>query len=134
MITFTIKPTSIRTKTLDGLTGVVKLVEWILEGELSGQKFSLPQTTTLQDPEPASFIPLNQITEQQVVQWIENTVDLQPIKAHIELVLNKEAAKADLTQENLPWAPPVPEPTTPTTPTETPVTTPPINSAPSPTA
>lgn len=117
MVNYTIKPTSIRTKTLDGLTGVVKLVEWILEGELNGQKFSLPQTTVLEDPDPTSFIPLNQITEQQVVQWIETAVDLQPLKGHIEYVLNKEAAKASLTQENLPWAPPVTEPTTPTVPT-----------------
>lgn len=119
MVTYTIKPTSIRTTTLDGLTGVVKLVEWILEGELNGQKFSLPQTTTLENPDPANFVPLNQITEQQVIQWIENTVNLEPIKAHIEIVLNKEAAKANLTQENLPWAPPVPEPVTPVTPTDT---------------
>lgn len=118
MVTYTIKPTSIRTTTLDGLTGVVKLVEWILEGELNGQKFSLPQTTTLENPDPANFVPLNQITEQQVIQWIENTVNLQPIKAHIEIVLNKEAAKASLTQENLPWAPPVPEPATPVVPAD----------------
>jgi len=116
MITYTIKPTSIRTKTLDGLTGVVKLVEWILEGKLNDQIFSLPQTTTLQDPDPTNFISLNELTEQQVIQWIENAADLTPIKAHIEFVLNKEAAKAALAQEALPWAPPpapVPPPPAP---------------------
>jgi hypothetical protein len=109
---FTIKITGIRTATVGDKSDVVKQVEWTMIGEAEGQKFELPQVTELADPNGQPFIPLAELTEANVVQWIENTdTRLQSIKDHIPYVLNKEIAKATLVSTNMPWAP-VPTSTT----------------------
>lgn len=110
MTTFTIKPNGIRVTNSGDLANVVKQVDWTLEGEREGQVFALPQTTTLGDPDPANFIPIESLTAEAVIQWIEATCDLNPIKNHIDYVLDKEVAKASLQSVGLPWAPPPPEP------------------------
>ncbi len=115
--TFTIKINGIRTATVNGLENTVKLVDWTLVGEEAGQKFELPQTIELADPESANFIPLSSLTEAEVIAWVEATDTRIPgIKAHIQYVLDKEVAKAALASTAMPWAPVVeiPEPTPPT--------------------
>ena len=111
--TFTIKVNAIRAATVNGLENTVKQVDWTLVGEEAGQKFELPQTITLADPESANFVPLANLTEAAVIAWIEAAETRLPgIKAHIQFVLDKEVAKAGLTSTSMPWAPvePTPEP------------------------
>jgi hypothetical protein len=110
---FTIKVNAIRTTTVANHTNVVKQVDWTLVGEESGQKFELPQTTTLADPDGQPFIEFANLTEANVIAWIEATDTRIPgIKAHIQYVLDKEVAKTALAQATMPWAPvePTPEP------------------------
>ena len=115
--TFTIKINGLRTATVNGLENTVKQVDWTLVGEESGQKFELPQTTSLGDPAAEGFVPLANLTETAVAAWIEATETRLPgIKAHIQFVLDKEVAKASLTSAAMPWAPVAP--TVPTPPTE----------------
>ena len=114
--TFTIKINGIRTATINGLENTVKQVDWTLVGEESGQKFELPQTTSLGDPAAEGFVPLANLTETAVAAWVEATdIRLPGIKAHIQFVLDKEVAKSALTNAAMPWAP---APTTPTPPAE----------------
>jgi len=109
--TFEIKVNGIRTGTVGDLTNVIKKVDWTLKGTEGGQSFELPQTTDLGDPEAESFVPLAQVNEANVIAWIEATETRMPgIKAHIQLVLDREVAKAALESKPLPWAPPAPEP------------------------
>lgn len=104
--TFIISVNSIRTGAVGGLTDVIKKVEWTLTGNESGQSFALPQTTDLSEPDAASFKPLAEVTEADVVAWIEATETRMPgIKAHIQFVLDKEVAVAALEAKPLPWAP-----------------------------
>ena len=115
--TFTIKINSIRTATVNGLENTVKQVAWTLVGEEAGQKFELPQTTNLADPASENFIQLTSLTEANVIAWVEATeTNMDGIKAHIQMVLDKEVAKAALADTPMPWAPVVetPEPTPPT--------------------
>ena len=50
---------------------------------------------------------------------------LAPIKAHIQMVLDKESAKAALSTPDMPWAPPpAPAPEAPTPPTAEPAPAP----------
>lgn len=112
--TFTIKINGLRTATVNGLENVVKQVDWTLVGEESGQKFELPQTTTLGDPAAEGFVPLADLTETGVAAWIEATETRLPgIKAHIQFVLDKEVAKSALTNAAMPWAPVVETPAAP---------------------
>jgi len=118
--TFTIKINGIRTATVNGLENTVKQVDWTMVGEESGVSFELPQTTNLEDPESANFVPLANLTEAEVAAWVEATAtNLDGVKAHIQFVLDKEVAKAALASTPMPWAPVVetPEPTPTPTPT-----------------
>ena len=117
--TFTIKINGLRTATVNGLENTVKQVEWTLIGEESGQKFELPQTTSLGDPTSEGFVPLANLTETAVAALVEATdTRLNSIKAHIQFVLDKEVAKSALTNAPMPWAPVVEEPAAPVAPTE----------------
>lgn len=117
--TFEIKINGIRTATVNGLENTVKQVSWTMVGEEGGQKFELPQTTDLGDPDPENFVSLQSMTDASaVIAWVEATdTRLDSIKAHIQMVLDKEVAKAALADTPMPWAPapvvtePAPSPT-----------------------
>lgn len=51
MIDFT-TITAIRTYSTDILTNVIKEVDWILEGQSTGNKYNAASTSTLPDPKP----------------------------------------------------------------------------------
>lgn len=108
--TFTTKITGLRTATVNNIENVVKQIEWTMQGTQDNQKFELPQTTTVPDPQSEQFIPIQQLTEQEVISWIETHDERLPaIRAHIQYVLDKETAKAALMETPMPWAPaPVP--------------------------
>ena len=109
---FTIRITGLRTQTVAGVPGVVKQVDWTITGTEAGQTFELPQTTTVPDPNAANFVPLEQLTEPQVVAWIETQdIRLPSIKQHIQLVLNSRIAEAALEPTPMPWAPAPQSPT-----------------------
>lgn len=104
--TFTYKVNGIRTTTIGNRANVVKQVDWTLKGTEAGQTFELPQTTELADPDGQPFIDLADLTEADVIGWIEATETRLPgIKAHIQYVLDREVAKAALTSTTMPWAP-----------------------------
>ena len=105
--TFTVKITGLRTQTVGDLANVVKQVEWTITGTDEGQTFELPQTTTVPDPEQESFVQLENLTETQVVEWIEtHDTRLLGVKAHIQQVLDREVAQAGLIAATMPWAAP----------------------------
>lgn len=105
-MTFTIKITGIRTQTVNGLENVVKQVDWTMTGTEGNQSFELPQTTTVPDPQAETFIPLANLTEQQVISWVEaNESRIPAIQAHIQAVLDREVAKAQLVKTAMPWVP-----------------------------
>lgn len=109
--TFEIIINAIRTSTVGELSNVVKQVEWTLKGTQDGQAFDLPQKTVIADPSPEAFIPLAQVTATNVATWVEENVDnLDAIKAHIQIVLDRQCQEAGLTQAALPWVPAEPEP------------------------
>ena len=124
--TFTIKVNRVFTKNEGDLQNVVKKVEWTLSGEQDGQKFDLPQTSDVDSPTPESFVQYDSLTEANVIAWIESKPEmLAPIKAHIQMVLDKESAKAALSTPDMPWAPPsAPMPAPPAPPTAEPAPAP----------
>lgn len=105
--TFTTTINSARTASEGGLTQVVKQVEFTVTGSQDGQSFALPQSVSLGAAEATSFTPFAQLTESQVVAWVESAFEnMDAVKAHIQIVLDRECAKAALTSETPPWAPP----------------------------
>ena len=114
---FTIKVTGLRTSTINGIENAVKQVEWTMQGTEAGQTFELPQTTEVPDPQADGFVPLTSLTEAQVITWIEtHEPRMAGIKAHIQLVLDREVVKAQLAPATMPWAPVAEVPETPEAP------------------
>jgi len=113
---FAIRVHALHTTTIESMTGVIKKVEWTMQGDEQGQTFELPKTTDLSDPQPELFIPLEQVSETNVVDWIHaNETRMPGFKAHIQTVLDEKIARAALTPARLPWlessqATPVAEP------------------------
>jgi hypothetical protein len=109
--TFQIIVNGIRTANEGGLTNVIKQVSWTLKGTQEGQSFELPQETNLNPVDPENFTELSAMTGPGLIEsWLETAeVNMSGIKAHIQLVLDKECAKASLTSAAMPWAP-APEP------------------------
>lgn len=101
---FTIKVNGLRTKTVGVNSNVVKEVEWTLIGKHGTCNFELPQSTQLPDP-IENFIPITDLTESEVINWIENNESrLLGIKAHIQLVLDQQSLKNNLEVVKMPWA------------------------------
>lgn len=108
-IVYTTKVNSVRVANEDGLTDVVKEVDVTITGADSGCEFALPVTIKLTAPEAAAFTPFADVTEAQVVGWVEAQEErVQPIKDHIALVLPPMIEKATLADKPLPWVPPAP--------------------------
>lgn len=109
-IEYATKVNGVRVANEDGLTDVVKEVDVTITGTDSGCEFVLPVTIKLTAPDASAFAPFPDVTERQVVGWVEAQDErVQPIKDHIALVLRQMVEKAALANKPLPWAPPAPE-------------------------
>lgn len=98
----------------DGMTDVVKSASWTItasetigEGE-EAKTFtaSFPGVTPFSAADPASFIPYESITEEQVIGWIESKVDLASIGEMLTKNVNDQV-NPPVVELPLPWAPPV---------------------------
>ena len=99
----------------DGMTDVVKSASWtrmatevVGEGEeAKTYTASFPGVTPFATPDPASFTPYDQVTEELVIGWIDAKVDMPAIDA--ALIANVEAQiNPPVVELPLPWAPPTP--------------------------
>lgn len=104
-IVYSYKINSVRVVVQDGLTDVVKEVEVTVTGTDGAAKFELPTTVKLGDADPGSFTEFSSLTEDQLVSWVENDTAVNNIKAHIAMIVAKEAEKLAMEQKPLPWAP-----------------------------
>lgn len=96
---------------LDGLTNVVTSISWnkIMEetvGEGDSIKTyiaSYPGITPCGSPDPNNFIPFDQLTEQEVIDWVNQNVDWAPIDIELEKqIQNQMSAPVNKTP---PWQP-----------------------------
>lgn len=115
--TYKIIINSISTIDINGMSDVVKQVSFDVQGSQEGEHFNLPQTVELQNPDSTSFKPFSELTEADVIPWVEvNFSQMDSVKAHIQYVLNQQIAKSSLKVKPLPWQPaPTALPTTAST-------------------
>jgi hypothetical protein len=101
-----------RVTTQGDLTDVVKDVNCVITGtdDLYPKcTFELPVIVTFGPADPATFTPFSSITEEEMLDWVNAQTDqLEPVQSHINMVVQKEVALADLEPMPLPWAPPTP--------------------------
>lgn len=97
--------------TLDGHTDVVTRVRYIYKGvNEDGIEGSFSGATPMPLPGDENFIPFDQLTEQEVVGWLEAVAD----KPHMQLQIGKQ-----IENQIAPKFVPVPNPWDPTTTTTT---------------
>lgn len=68
----------------DGLTDVVSIIHWRLNAtDDTGTFASIYGTVTLGTPGPSNFVPYDQITKELTIQWIEENMDVDSMKANL---------------------------------------------------
>ena len=109
-IVYSSKINSVRVKAEGDLADVVKEVDISYTGTDGDCSFTLPCTIKLPSPEAETFTAFADLTEEQIVSWVEAQDDmLEPRRQHIAIVLEREVEKAASTNKPLPWEPaPVP--------------------------
>lgn len=117
-ITYTTTINNARVSSQDELENVIKEVDVTIKGQDGTCTFELPTTVKFGPADPDDFTDFDDLTEAELIAWVEAQESIEPVKAHIALVLEKEVAKAALAQKPLPWQPappPMPEPPMPQT-------------------
>lgn len=125
-IVYSYKVNAARVGSQDSLTDVIKQVNFTVTGEDDGAKFSLPTSCELADADPNNFTAFDQLTEAQIIGWVENLTTTNAIKDHVAMVVEKEKSKLVLENKRLPWQPVVEA--APMTPTDPAPPTPPTDS------
>lgn len=94
----------------DGLTNVVKSINWTLRANDNGIIDSVTATTGLESPDPNSFINFDDITEQWAIDVVSSKVDVEAIKAGIQASIDYQKQIVRKTPPFLiPPDPPAPE-------------------------
>jgi hypothetical protein len=103
----------------EDLTDVVREVEVNVTGKDGNCMFSLPATVKFLQADPEHFIPFENLTQEQLLAWIEESGSLVSVKHHIAYVVAQQVEKAALEQKTLPWQTPLQTPTIILTPSVT---------------
>ena len=85
----------------DGLTNVVSKIFWKIEASVEGEKYLAvySSSTNVPQPDEQSFTPFNELTEEQVISWVESIEVIAQVKeflaSQIELQANPVTALVD---------------------------------------
>jgi hypothetical protein len=100
-------------KDIDGETNVVFSIMWNLVGEENGFSTSCPVTTNVPYTAGQPFTPYDQLTQAQVLAWIDEYTPLAQMQAFQNTVSFSLQQQQQQEMPPLPWAPPAPTPPTP---------------------
>lgn len=117
-ITYTFNITKIETAPVLGeLENVVTRVRYDYLGiDENGNEATFAGVTPMPAPDAANYKPLDQLTEEVVVEWLEATADKEHMQYRIEKQITEKVAPKYV-DTPLPWAPPAEEtPAEPVTP------------------
>jgi hypothetical protein len=99
----------------DGLPKVIHTIHWRYQAEKTeGEKTYFVDTygaSSVGQPNPENFIPYEDITEAEIVSWLEATLPIEAMQVGLEAKIEEQINPTELTPP-LPWV---------STPTELPV-------------
>ena len=69
----------------DGLTNIVSKIFWKIEAFVEGEKYLAvySSSTNVSQPDEQSFTPFEELTEEQVVSWVESIEDITQVKEYL---------------------------------------------------
>ena len=117
-ITYTWKVTDLQTNNSDTLQNVVVHTRWTKTGtDENGNSGMFAGATPfkISDVNPKTFKPLNELTESEVLSWIQAVVTGY-YEEHVNTKIAEQISKKSIVNQPLPWA--APEPTQEPTPPE----------------
>jgi hypothetical protein len=89
----------------DGLTDVVKTVHWRYQATNDTYFADIYGSVGLDTPESAQFTPYAELTEADVVTWLESKLDVEELKANLDGQLER-LANPPIVNLPLPWVTP----------------------------
>lgn len=92
-------------KDIDGETNVVFGIMWNLVGEENGLTASCPATTYVPYSAGQPFTPYDQLTQQQVLNWIDQYTPLAQMQQYQNSVNFSLQQQQQQEISSLPWAP-----------------------------
>jgi hypothetical protein len=95
---------------LNGNVNVVKQVFWTALFELDGEKAVVPGEAFLADPDPASFIAIDSLTDQQVLDWVIASHGGQPWLDELTAFQTEMLSMANLRKQVVTWQTPLLDP------------------------
>ncbi len=105
-------------KTADDLTDVICTIHWRRQAtQVDGDKTyfaDVYSTLSVPAPDPADFVPYDQVTEAMVDSWLTQGLDIESLDANLDSQINDQINPKIITLP-LPWAPApveIPKPTT----------------------
>lgn len=107
----------------EGLPNVINVIHWRYQAtQVDGDKTWFAETygaSSVGQPNPQNFVPYEDVTEAEVVSWLEEILPMEAMQASLEANIALQITPKEVTLP-LPWAPaPVP----PTSVVEEPVLT-----------
>ena len=87
----------------DGLSDVVKIVHWRLTASDGVNSVDAYSTVSLDAPDPEHYTTFADLTEAQVISWVESKLDVDGIKSNLESQLQRLANPPIVTVEG-PWS------------------------------
>lgn len=86
------------------LENVVFQSHWRYTGISEDEQYTeqVVGTTGISAPDPDNFVPFEDLTESQVVSWVESAVDFEPLKENLDAVL-LEKQQPTIEVKDVPW-------------------------------
>jgi len=90
----------------DGLASVVKVVHWRLMANNGTHTAETYSTVSLDAPNPDDYTAFSDLTEAQVISWVESKLDMDKTKEGLENQL-EQLANPPIVVKQGPWTVPV---------------------------
>lgn len=85
----------------NGLTNIVKIVHWTYQAHTEEKYVEISNQYPLSPPFPENYINYSELTEDIVIEWLENNLDIDYLKKKLEYEIEKSYEKEIVLP--LPW-------------------------------
>jgi hypothetical protein len=93
----------------EGLSNVINVIHWRYNAtQVDGDKTWFAETygaTSVAQPNPQNFVPYEDVTEAEVISWLEATLPIDAMQASLEANINLQINPTEITLP-LPWSQP----------------------------
>lgn len=86
----------------DGMTNVVTAINWVCTGTDGFVTSSNSGTVNLEAPNPAQFVPYDQITQEMAFSWVSQSINTTAVQAGIAAQIT-QISKSQVQPQNPPF-------------------------------